>query len=206
MFQTFVIRRVLIPPPPPDNVLEVNKHLESVEDRIGSQENMQSLLKLKEKVYKRRVEAFHWDLTSCFELRGDYIGITNSGGSRNLVTAEDHIVVENFNYPLNAFIAVRTEADCNDPFWIARTLEISKKDMKSNTLKLRVRWYEAKLGAKDAFSAKYKMATFMRGLQQEFFEDEVDVRSILCQFESLTQSGSLHICTQKAIRQCLNMN
>ena len=192
---------------PPDNVLEVNKHLESVEERVGCRNKMESLLALKDKVYTRRIVPFHWDLSSCFELNGDHKEWINHESIQNVPAASTaDFSAPDLTYPLNSFLAIKTEPGCHDPFWVARVLEVEKQNGEGVVVQLKVRWYQAKKGSKDAFHAQYHMATYSRGCRRHVFDDHIDVRSILCQFENLNQSGALHIRTQKAIRQCLNLD
>ena len=196
---------------PPDNVLEVNKHFRSCEHRMQSTEKLRLLEELRDRVYTRRQQPFHWNIESCLEENGDYL---LSGGVEEesefapdvaIPEEEDEPCSSNLNYSVNFFIAVKTQPSCSDPFWIARTLSVADVDQEGNAKKLKVRWYQAK-ETEDAFKSVYVMSSFLRDGRRTVFDDTVDVRSILCEFESLTNRGCLHTRTQKAIRQTLHMH
>lgn len=64
---------------PPTNVTDVNKGIPYSEERIGDQERVRKLEELRDRVYTARVNSFHWNTTTTFELNGDY----RPGGNEN---------------------------------------------------------------------------------------------------------------------------
>ena len=198
---------------PPDNVLEVNKHIRSSEHRVKSVEKVRRLEELRDRIYTRRKLQFHWDLSTAFEETGDYKPGCNIEDELRLPTSvvattdecRDEPYMGNMSYSLNYFLAVKTAPECAGPFWIARKLRVTDFDADGKALKLQVRWFQAK-DSGDAFSLSYRMSTYVRNGACALFDDVIDVRSVLCEFASLTRRGTLHVRTQKAIRQTLNMH
>ena len=93
---------------------------------------MQRLETLRDRIYTRRRQNFHWDLTTSIETCGDYrLGIGSEEQDRVPATAavstsenQDEPVMANLHNSLNYFLAVKTASGCPDLFWIARTLRI----------------------------------------------------------------------------------
>ena len=185
----------------PDNILEINRHLNSVEERIRDPSKMEELRRLRNRVYTARSDSFHWDLDNSYEENGDYLNIQShvSSGEELESDAETY-----FNYDVGFFVVVKTAPQERSKFWIARILE----KLGNNTIS--VRWYIVK-GQQDAFTGQYEVARRPIGNPQnrsEFipYDDVIHSKMVLVYFESLTRDGSLRSQTQSAVRAMLDCN
>ena len=178
---------------PPDDVLEVNKHLSSVEERVRDRQKMAQLMELRDRIYTSRYIPFHWNLSQCYEARGDYLN--ENQDERITVNVPD-----TFEYQHNAFVAVRPDGSDGYKFWIARILGDAGAE------KLRIRWFISAQGSRDEFVARYEPANVFEGTEHIPYYETIEKQSVIVYFEKLTTTGRLFRATKTAIRSALDIN
>ena len=181
---------------PPDNILEVNRHLNSVEERIGDISKVRDLRDLRDRVYRRREVPFHWELGSTFEENGDYQNASSVNSSDEEEEGEADVGPK-FEYEAGCFIAVKTNRHESCKFWIARILRNYANGS------LLVRWYIVR-GTQDEFTGQYEVAKRPLGSDFAPYDAVLDPKMVLVYFDSLSRKGTLRAQTQSALRTVLD--
>ena len=192
------------------NLSEVTKCFAAADERIRSAAKMESLYNLRDRVYKRRVDPFHWDLSDTFETCGDYAPKSSTEGIILGQDSSDEDLVEamtdDAEYLPEDFLAVKP-SDTGVPFWIAKVRKVLERNRLGRARTLLIRWYQAGEGESDAFMATYTPAMKQgENGRSVIFEDSVDVATVLLCFERLTNAGKLHAWTGARLREVLNQN
>jgi len=143
----------------PPGKVEVTKRLESEDGRINDDAKLQELYKLRDHVFRSRIELFHWDLRHCVEEKYKRLA-----RNRPIVTShsdeEDEDMVQdfshlaesdtddegiygNYSYELNSFVAVRAARSTRSrdpPVWVGKVMQTKKA--KSNVVKsILLHWF-----------------------------------------------------------------
>ena len=192
------------------NLTEVTKCFEAVEERIRDARKMESLRNLRDRIYTRRVDPFHWDLSDSFETMGAYIRNSETQAvateQESLDEELDAVLRDDADYLPGEFLAVKP-VDTQVPFWIAKLRSVDGVDMYGRAKTLIIRWYQAGEGESDAFLAKYTPALRQgQNGRSTIFEDSINVATVLLKFEKLTTGGKLHSNTGKRLREVLIQN
>lgn len=169
---------------PPD-LHEVNHRLRSEEGRINSSDKMAELYLLRDRIYKKRTDSFHWDVSTGLELShwstSTEIDIGNSTAAGS--------TSNNYVYDLESFVAVNTHGT----FWIARIMEVDDQSSK-----LLVHWYDAQ-SSPSPLSTKYS-PSYVRGKTGcVSWTDKVPDESVIVNFDSLTKSKTLPMSVRKQL-------
>ena len=174
----------------PPNIAEVNKRLRSEEGRINSRQKMRDLFDLRDKIYTVRSDQFHWDLSSCIELRS--WNAINDDGNHDLGEHE-HEESNDYEYEINTFVALHESSQARS-FWVGRVVDVL------STSRLLVHWYEPPSSG-DPYMSKYTASYIMDASRkrQVPWIDEVPGNSVISSFDSLTKSKTLPVAVRKQI-------
>lgn len=193
---------------PPDNVTELNKCLNSMEERIRNSEKMNQLKALRDRVYSRRVDCFHWNLQECFEMNGCYSKQRNGTSVTWKNEGDDDSSAEDLDYAVNSFVAVKTSRTDLSKFWIALVLDVSERNALNQLNMLMIRWFSSRGESSDEFTSSYEPSLVFDPQKRRHvpFHDEIETSTVLVYFSSLTSQGFLRESTRNAIRQTLDLN
>ena len=192
---------------PPDNVIEINSCLRSMEGRIRDPEKLKQLEHLRDRVYTQRCDIFHWDLQKDFLANGDYHPQNEERRQWRDTDGDTDIAGCEYDYAPRTFVAVKTSIEEESRFWIAEMLGTTTRSATGSPLQLEVLWYTAEDGSENEFDAKYNVAktySCSTGKREEYI-DNIYVQSIMVHFSSLTASRFLRSDTRKSIREALHM-
>jgi len=197
----------------PPNLHEVTQRIDSVETMVGNRSKMESLYKLRDDIYRDRVEPFHWDLHKSPELHGRHK--TKSGFTDPALPDEEEDVsvqpLFDYCYNIDDFVAVRT-TDAQCPFWIGQIKQLFQNDQ-GVVHRVMLQWYQpynprrgsaASSGAQDIYKAPYTRSFNENGTNgRVLWTDVVSVCSILVTFHALNTNKRLSVEVQKRIRSAL---
>jgi len=194
----------------PENWKEVGKRLSSTECRINSRTKLQALYSLRDDVYRSRYEPFHWNISTCPELNGDYqiLELNIDTGDNDGEPIGNGSSVRDLNYEVNEFVAVKTN-DLNCPFWIGQILKTFDSD-DGVIFKLELHWYQkfnasrSRHYCEDLYRGRYNLSfiSHFSGNDQPW-TDVVSVSTVLVSFPRLTADKRLPVAVQKQIRASL---
>ena len=194
---------------PPDNVVEINKCLESVHShsRKLAARVLPELEALREVVYTKREDPFHWDLRNCVELNGNFAtdGDQIDSESDEEETIDDDVTPE---YEPESFVAVKPPEGTKSRFWIAMVLKVVDRSSANRPRWLQVQWYSQKSGGRDEFGAKYVPSRVYDSRRKRHvpYQEQIEVETILLYFQSLNSLGHLRANTSSALRQVLGLS
>ncbi len=194
----------------PDGKDKVTECVTAAESRIPSVQKVDELLSLRDKVFKERSEAFHWDLNQCVEMNPSGLLRDNDVNSDDELDAigpaqsstEDRNVNSDYRYELNTFVALKADENENEsPFWIAKVNKVHRND--ENVIStLTIHWFD-KTGTSDLYNCKYFPAYNNMGkksTKRSPMKDEVSVNAVLINFEALTKQNRLTAAVSQYLR------
>ncbi len=191
---------------------DINKRLNSEEQRINSTDKMRQLYELRDYIYKKRTERFHWNLKQCVELKGRQQkskGKVNKCDPNDVLKEKETVctlkdqVRNDFEYTVGDLVATLIEDDSGCPFWIAKVNKtIRNKDGIVSCLI--VQWLEL-VNSNNVFSGTYRLAKRITKKKTEVdWTDKISADSVIVTFSKLTQSQQLPMSVQQHLRQVTN--
>ena len=122
---------------------------------------MKGVYNLRDRVYKRRVGPFQWDLSYTFETCGDF---TPTSATEGIILGQEssdenlkEAMTDDAEYLPEDFLSVR-HSDTGVPFWIAKVGKFLKRNRLDRARNLLTRWYHVEEAKYDAFMATYTPA------------------------------------------------
>ncbi len=195
----------------PDGKGKVSECIEEAESRIGSVEKIDALLQLRDKVFKERVESFHWDLNNMVEWNSSVPLREEDDDSENgpeveeqelSISEDEEPAGRDYRYELNSFVAIKSEEeDNNNPFWIAKVICVHKNDQNIISM-LTVHWFD-KAGKQDIYNGKYFPSynnIKKKGIKRSPMRDNVSTQSVIINFERLTKQNKLPAAVAQHLR------
>ena len=193
-----------------ENLDEVNKCLASVEERVKSISEMQSLYKLRDEVYKGKEMPFHWGRDDCVELKGQFlhgesVECDESGEDERAALEINDILRHTYEYRKGNMVAVKASSR---EFWIAEILDVYSNE-NGEPADLLLRWYEVRGKAeKDPYEASYKPAVLSTGRgtarENKPWTDKQSTETVMVCFEKLNAKNKLPANASKRIRECFH--
>ncbi len=208
---------------------KVTTRFESEETRIHNPSKLGELMELRDSIFRSRRERFHWNLSSCIELKNWNNGTSNLVNSppddNETAIASEHNTMKNsehgsdadvqsndkliqgYSYEVGSFVAVLSEsADGRSSFWIGKVAQ-AKKLKHGIVQSITAHWYEPYSkngGAVDKFLNKYAPAYLERGTKKERpWKSVIETSSVLVNFEGLLQNKTLPVAVQKHLRTAI---
>lgn len=119
--------------------------------------------------------------------------------------SDDEVIPE---YEAETFVAVKPPNGTKSRFWIAMVLKVVDRSSTNKPRWLQVLWYSQKCGGKDEFGAKYVPSSVYDSRRKRHvpYEEQIEVETVLLQFQSLNSQGHLRANTSNALRQVLGLN
>ena len=164
---------------------------------------MKELEVIRNRVYQQRIDIFHWDLSTIFEMNGDYV--TEDQVQR--ISVQETVAGTEYDYAPGSFVVVKTRPNESSRFWIAQVLSVKIRNTEQRPQDLEIVWYSPRSGYEDEFVARYDIARIYdrRAKRHTRYEDVVNVSTIMVHFECLTHAKFLSANTQRSIRQALHL-
>ncbi len=193
----------------PEGKEKVTECITAAESRIPSTQKIDELLALRDKVFKERIESFHWDINQCVEMNPSYLlrdnEVDSDGDDITIgppqATLEDRTVSNDYRYDLNTFVALKTDDNERDtPFWIAKVNKVHRNN--DNIIsRLTIHWFD-KSGKKDVYNCKYfpSYNNITKKSSRTPMKDDVSVNAVLINFESLTKQNRLPAAVSQHLR------
>ncbi len=194
----------------PEGKEKITECITSAESRITSVDKVDSLISLRDKVFKERTETFHWNIDSCVEL--NLSGLLRADGDDDddnddailpaPMTTEEDTVNVNYRYELNSFVAVKPEDSDGSPFWLAKINHVHLNDDNIVT-KLKIHWFDRE-GDQDVYISRYfpsyNEVNNKKRTKRTPMRDEISVDSVLINFTSLTRKHRLPASVAQHLR------
>ncbi len=194
----------------PDGKSKVTECIEAAESRIPDTSKVDSLIKLRDKVFNERVEQFHWNLETCVELnlsglvREEDIPSDEDADEIQpaLQPVQDELVNDNYRYELNTFVAVKADDGSDCSFWIAKVNGVHHNS-EGVVYRLTVHWFDT-AKEKEIFNARYfpsyNNMKEKKSTKRSPMKDEVSVDSVIINFPSLTKQNRLPAAVSQHLR------
>ena len=169
---------------------------------------MESLRRLRDRVYTRRVDDLRWDLADAFERKGDYTPNSanecHNSGQDSSDEELDEAFMDDAEYLPEEVLAVK-RIDAAVPFWVAKVWKILDRDIQGQPRTIPVRCCQARDAECDSFLAKYRIR-FIHGRNRRMksYEDPINVAAVLLKSDEPTNAGSLHATNATHLREVLN--
>jgi len=161
-------------------------------------------------VYRTRLEKFHWDLETTFELNGKYkLQLTGNdpdvGEEVEMLDASLN-VAQDLEYNVNEFVAITGQGCSLDgvPFWLGRINELESQT-DGSICSLNVTWYEA-YGKGTPWTAKYRPTIVPGSKSRNLWRGTAAVSTVLAKFDSLTTTKKISTGAVKKIRESLGIS
>lgn len=207
---------------------KVTERIESTEARIRDPTRIGELKQLRDSVFRKRKERFHWDIMNCIEysklkeisdggtLNGDldiapdieYAELsTKKVNSSSAPQSGLAVLDKGYSYEANDFVAtLSTTPDNNRSFWIGKVLD-TVVDKEGVVRGIKLHWFEAYSrgpGVADKFVDKYAPSYLDMGTpKQRPWTNVIEPTAVIIKFDSLLQSRRLPIAVQKHLRLSL---
>lgn len=206
-------------PPTTTNNSQANDQLErskkeftdrmlSEEYRINDRSKISKLKCLREKVFSQRSERFHWNVTTCPELKSRDLSNEIIDMDRDVIQEEEiEEVLNDFDYGINSFVAINPDMSNNAeiPFWIAKINKVLKN--KNGIIShLLVQWYELSSGCHDIYLDRYHSCSIPNKRTKKCtpWTSKVSCDTVILKFDNLLSNNRLPSQVHKKLRLEVN--